>query len=230
METRKNSRNPSGRLSKSSPLPVDYAKIVQEVYTTNFEAGLKLLNEIQNRPAQEGAAPESTTDNRFEVRGAIFADEIVFAVSLVSEDQIAGTTVHCSVDFDPKASSPTAQDLLNLCVDAVGSVFATLLDSEKPEVIEKVASGSLAAFEEVPLEWARVEFDKKRVWLMVDRSNPLLDEMTDRWLAENDPLAQVVEEEHEAETRELFVTGKEVRKTENEDEDSDDDSEDRTIH
>lgn len=225
METRKNSAKPTARFSKSAELPVDYTRVVREVYTTNFDEGLQKLAELQAVDAA-GKKPAS----RFEVRGAIFGDEIVIAVSLVTEDQIAGTTVHASVDFDPKASSPTAQDLLNVCVDAVGSIFATLLDAEKPTTIEKIASGSLAAFDEVPLEWAKIEFDGRRVWLMVDRSNPTLDEMTDRWLAENDPQLHAEENEYEEETKDLFMTGKNTKKPSKDDDTDGDDDGDETVH
>lgn len=226
METRKNSAKPTTRLSKSAELPVDYTRVVREVYTTNFDEGLQKLAELQAVDAS-GKKPIS----RFEVRGAIFGDEIVISVSLLTEEQIAGTTVHASVDFDPKASSPTAQDLLNVCVDAVGSIFATLLDAEKTETVEKIASGSLAAFNEVPLEWTKVEFDGRRVWLMVDRSNPTLDEMTDRWLAENDPQLHAEEDEYEEETKDLFMTGKNPKKSSEDDEDTDGDDDDgETVH
>jgi hypothetical protein len=200
MESRRHNLKTSTRLSRSAELPADYTKVVRDVYATNFADGLKILKKIQG------------AKNSFEVRGAIFVDEIVLAVSLVTDGLLPATTIHCSVDFDPKASSPTAQDLLNLCVDAIGALFATMLDATKPETIEKLAAGTLAAFEEVPFEWAKVEFEGRRVYLLVDKSNPTLDEMTDRWLAENDPESSLEEEEYEDETKDLFVTGAKARK------------------
>ncbi len=184
------------RLSKAADLPTDFRKIVCDVYATNFGDGLKLLKKHQK------------AKNSFEVRGSIFADEIVMAVSLVTEGQMAATTIHCSLDFDPKASSPTAQDLLAVCVDAIGSLFATLLDPTKPEQILLLADGSSALYDELPLEWTKVEFENRRVYLLVDRSNPTLDEMTDKWLAENDPELDQEEEDYDAETEDLFMTGK----------------------
>lgn len=200
MESRRHAQKSTSRLSQSAPLPKDYTKVVREVYSTNFADGLKALTKLQG------------VKNSFEVRGAIYTDEIVLGVSLVSEGQMAATTIYCSVDFDPKASSPTAQDLLSVCVDAIGSLFATLLDTTKPDSIEKIASGSLSAFEEVPFEWTKTEFEKRRVWLLVDKSNPTLDEMADRWLAENDPEAGTEELEFEEESKDLFITGGKARK------------------
>ncbi len=200
IESRKNAPKPSMRLSRSAELPVDYTKNIREVFTKNFAEGMKLLKTFQK------------VKNSFDVRGAIFPDEIVLSVSLVSEGQISATTIHCSMDFDPKASTPTAQDLLNVCVDAVGSVFGMLLDTDKPEMVEKLASGSLASFADIPFEWTKIDFDNRRVWILADKSNPNLDEMADKWLAENDPGLHSEEEEYEAETKELFVTGEKAKK------------------
>ncbi|MBC7387367.1 MAG: hypothetical protein H7301_14540 [Cryobacterium sp.] len=200
MESRKNSRKLTTRLSKSSELPVDYTRGVREVYATNFDEGLAALASLQK------------VKNHFEVRGTIFADEIVLAVSLVSEGVMAATTVHASVDFDPKASSPTATDLLNLCMDGVGSVFARLLDPTEPATLEKLTSTALGDFDEIPLEWTKVDFEGKRVWLFVDRSNPTLDELADDWLTKNDPLTHAEEEEYEEETKDNFMTGKDGKK------------------
>jgi hypothetical protein len=196
MESRKNSVKSTSRLSRAAELPADFSKVVREVYTTNFTEGLKVLKKFQK------------VKSSFEVRGAIFANEIVLGISLVTEGAMGATTIYCSVDFDPTASSPTAQDLLNICVDAVGSLFATLLDTTKPERIEQVATGSLSSFEEIPFEWTKIEFDGRRVWMLVDKSNPTLDDMTDKWLAENDPDADAEEDEYEEETKDLFMTGK----------------------
>ncbi|MBS1962432.1 MAG: hypothetical protein JST04_09465 [Bdellovibrionales bacterium] len=196
MESRKNSVKSSSRLSRAADLPADFTRIVREVYTTNFAEGMKQLTKLQG------------AKSFFEVRGAIFANEIVMGVSLVTDGVMAATTIYCSVDFDPTASSPTAQDLLNICVDAIGSLYGTLLDPSKPDRIAQVAQGSLSALEEIPFEWTKVEFDGRRVWLLVDKSNPTLDEMTDKWLAENDPDADLEEDEYEEDTKDLFVTGK----------------------
>ncbi len=169
---------------------------MREVFTTNFIEGLKLVSMIQK------------SKNQFEVRGAIFSDEIVMGVSLVAEGQIAATTIYCSVDFDPLASSPTAQDVLNVCVDAIGSLYATLLDPKNPSRLEQMAAGTLSSIAEIPFEWTKIEFDDKRVWMLVDKSNPKLDELADNWLAKNDPAFREEEDEYEDETAELFVTGK----------------------
>jgi len=195
MESRKHMKKPGGRLSPSSELPSDFTQMVRDVYTKNFAAGLKALAETaEGEPA-------------FEAHGVIYADEIVLGVSLTIEGQIGATTVYCSVDFDPKASTPKAEDLLGLCVDAIGSFFDQFLDPEKPELLEQIASGTLASLEDVPFDWTQLEFEKKRLYLKIDKANPKLDAMTDDWLAKNDPDFQAEEDELEEESEKLFVTG-----------------------
>ena len=81
MESRRHNPKTHARLSRSAELPVDYTKGVRDVFTTNFGEGLKTLAKRQKAKAA------------FEVRGAIFSDEIVLAISLALEGQIAATTV-----------------------------------------------------------------------------------------------------------------------------------------
>lgn len=195
MESRKHMKKPGGRLNPSSELPSDFTQMVRDVYTKNFTEGLQALEKVaQGKPG-------------FEARGIIYSDEIVLGVSLGIEGQLAATTVYCSVDFDPKASTPKAEDLLSLCVDAIGSFFDQFLDPKKPELLEQLASGTLGAMEDVPFDWTQLEFEKKRLYLKVDKANPKLDAMTDDWLAKNDPEFQAEEKELEEESSKLFVTG-----------------------
>lgn len=182
-------------VSKSSPLPADYLSMVEEIFTANFDAGVKALDEMTNAP------------HRFLARGEVFADEVVIAVSLLCEGQLAATTVQASADFDPKASSPTVEDLLGACVDAAGALFGTLLSAENPERLAQVADQSLAALEDVPFQWAQVTVENRKVYLKIDKSNPLLDEMTDEWLSKHDPKFKERLKEEQEETEKLFVTG-----------------------
>ena len=127
-----------GANTRSSPLPVDYIKMITEVFSSNFDAGIQALQKLT--PGKLG----------FSATGAVYLDEVVLCISLLEEDQLAATSVYASTDFDPKASAPTVQDLLAACVDAIGAVFGELLDSEKPEVLEQVAAHTLAALENIP--------------------------------------------------------------------------------
>lgn len=188
---------------KSSPLPVDFLSMVRDVFTAHFDEGLQAFGQLQGATAH------------FEAHGAIYPAEILLTVSLVTEGQLAATTVGASVDFDPRASLPTAQDLLNLCVDAASGVFQNLLDAKNPQKLEQLASESLSALEEVPFEWTSVDVEKRKVFVRLDKSNPKLDTMADDWLATHDPeLKKQKDEEHQA-TEGLFVTGESARKQQN---------------
>jgi len=180
--------------SKSSPLPVDYLKMVEEVFTHQFDEGLKLYSTLK---------PES----RFIASGAVFSDEIVATVSLISEGQLAATTAYASADFDPKASSPTVQELLSACVDALGTVWASLLDVEKTETLHHLAEESMSALENVPFEWTAVDSNQRKIFVKLDKSNPLMDQIANEWLKKNDPNYTTAIEEEEEETEKLFVTG-----------------------
>jgi hypothetical protein len=184
-----------GAQTSSTPLPVDYIKMVTEVFTSNFDGGLQALTQ-----ASEGRA-------FFEASGAVYADEVVLCLSLQEEGQLAATTVYASSDFDPKASAPTVQDLLSACVDAVGALYAQLLDTNHPDRIEQLASHSLSAMDGVPFHWSEVRIDRYRIYMKVDKANPKLESEADEWLSKNDPDLKKLEEQNEEDAKNLFVTG-----------------------
>ncbi len=180
--------------SKSSDLPEDYLKMVGEVFTANFDAELKSIS---------GKGPQA----EFQASGKIFADEVVVSVAVLQEGTLPATTVYASSDFDPKASSPTIQDLLAVCVDAIGAVYEQILRQAAQEKRDLLLQDSLSSLEDIPYEWTAVEVEKRTVYLKVDKANPRLDRMADDWLAKHDPDYQKHQEEEEQETEKLFVTG-----------------------
>lgn len=195
MESRKHSK------TKSSPLPLDYLKMVEEVFTTNFQDGLKALASIQPEP-------------RFEASGAVFGDEILLTITLSHKDQLAATSAHASCDFDPTASSPTAEQLLALCVDAIGSFYAQFLSDphfKDIELLQQLTQESLSAIENAPFEWTPFTFEKRQVFLRVDKANPKLEQMTEQWLEQNDPEHQARKEQEQKETEDLFIGGPELK-------------------
>jgi len=137
-----------------------------------------------------------------DVSGEVYPDEIVLTVAAVPVGQqaLSAFSVHASVDFDPLASSPKAEDLLRFCVDAVGDVFKAVIDQEPGLALSDLRG--------VPLEWDSVEISKRKVYLKVDRSNPKLDRMADDWLAKNDPKWKETEELEDSESSQKFVTGR----------------------
>jgi len=195
MESRYGNHIRPGAKLKASPLPDDYIKMVIDVFTGHFDEGLKLLEVHLPAP-------------RFRATGALFPNEIILAVSLGHDEQLNATTVHVSADYDPKASSPNAQDLLAACVDAAGTVFGQFLDPKQPDKIDALAHASLAAFEGVPIDWTQVEVERIRLHVKVDKANPELDQMADDWLCKNDPDYEAHAKTEAVETEKLFVTGK----------------------
>jgi hypothetical protein len=181
-------------VSKSSDLPDDYLKMICEVFDSNFEMGLKIFNEKRK-------------DSFFKAKGAIYTQEIHLSVSLVSKNALAAETLYASCDFDPKASSPSAEELLSACVDAIGSIFNTLLDEKKPKQIHEFAEGLPEILDQLPVHWTPLESNKREVFVRFDRANPLLETLTEQWLKENDPKWTESEEKTQKKMEDLFFTG-----------------------
>ncbi len=181
-------------LSKSSPLPLDYLKMVRDVFRDNFKEALV---------AYCALLPKSD----FEVSGAVYNDEVVLAVSLAAEGHLAATTLYASVDFDPKASAPTIEELLSACVDALGTQWADLLNTKEPEKLEHLAHDSLSALEDVPFQWTKTESNRRSVFVKIDKANLKVEAQADEWLAKNDPDHLEKLQNEEEDTKKLFVTG-----------------------
>ncbi|MBI2711407.1 MAG: hypothetical protein HYX41_00900 [Bdellovibrio sp.] len=193
MERRKTS------VSKSSPLPQDYLKMVREVFGDHFKEGLDAYCKL--RP-----------NSRFEIDGAVYADEVVLAVCLASDQTLAATTWYASADFDPKASAPSVQDLLSACVDTLAGVVNEIISADKPEKLEQVADESLSALEDAPFQWTKYETDRRDIFVKVDKANLRVDQQADEWLAKNDPDFKKNSENESKATEDLFFTGPKTKK------------------
>ena len=200
MEKRKVDEQSKALILRFTELPSDFLKMVNEVFTTNFDDEIKAL------------APHARGVLAFASTGALYSDEVILSVSITEEAQMAATTVHASLDFDPKASAPTAQDLLSLAVDAIGEVFHTLIDVKNEERMQQILAGSLGALDGIPLLWTQVQVEKKPVFVKIDKSNPTLEHLADDWLKKHDPEVKAHDEEEHLETEGLFVTGKDIEK------------------
>jgi len=178
-------------------LPVDFTRMVKQVLETNFKESFDTLAE----KAGHKVTPV--------VSGRIYPNEILLAVSLVYEGTTRANSFYCSMDFDPNASSPKADDLLGLGVDAVGALLAQVLEEK---YLDSLARGSLSALVDsglkLPFQWTSVKFEKKTVHMRVDAANLELDGAADDFLAKHDPDFKALEEEDEALAEGKFVTGK----------------------
>lgn len=207
MENRKSKG--SDQEGRTADLPGDYLKMVTDIFTTHFDAELKALSNITSLPY-------------FVAHGRIYLEEVVLCVSLHRRKELAATTAYASSDFDPKASSPKAEDLLSACVDALAGLYTRLLDLNDPTRLEAMAhASSLSAFEEVPFEWSPVEIGNRKIYLKVDKANPVLEKLADDWLIQHAPEVQEELKREEAKTEKLFFTGPKAPGTLDEDEDPD---------
>lgn len=174
MEKRIRSKDEPKNYLNFKNLPKEYLKMVEDVFEKNFIDGLKVLGQHLNKP-------------KFHSSGKIYQDELQLCVSVISEGEIAATSVHASCDYDSKANQPTVNDRLADCVDAIGIIWANLLDTDKPEAIEELSARSLTAMENIPFEWTKLEVNKRKIYVCVDKTNPALENITEDWLKKNDP-------------------------------------------
>ena len=179
-------------LSRPVALPIDYLKMVSEIFSTHFAPALKALQKLKKK-------------NHFTAHGWIYPDEIVLSVSLVEEGILSATTAHASSDFDPTASQPTAEDLMAACVDALASLFSEILPGTDPEQLAAVAEQPLSAFEKVPFTWSAVTANRREIFLKVDKSNPDLEKMANEWLKKHDPQLQEDEDLQEEDDEALLA-------------------------
>ncbi|MCM2321681.1 MAG: hypothetical protein NDJ90_00285 [Oligoflexia bacterium] len=178
-----------------SPLPLDYLKMVSEVFATNFDEGLRAFAKVgRGKP-------------RFEASGKIFINEIQLCISLLREGQLSATSVYASCDYDPRASAPTIEELLAACVDAAGSLFQQLLVPGDKKRLEQLADESLSSLDKVPFDWTLIQIEKHKIYLKIDKANPSLDQLTDEWLAKNDPQLKRRAQDEEEATQDRFFTG-----------------------
>jgi hypothetical protein len=191
-----NKRKPDSG-AKFTDLPLDYIKMVSQVLNAHFEAQLKELGKLKKSP-------------EFEVTGRIYPDEVLVAVSVVFDGEVGATTVYGGMDYDPKASAPKVDALLGHCVDAIGSLLAEYMEPKKMNLFVETTFTSFSS--DLPLEWTKVDIEKRKVFLKVDRWNPRLERLTDEWLKKNDPLYEENKLREEEEAKELFVVGDEVKK------------------
>ena len=191
MERRKRKEGQTAATDKGIEIPVDYAKMVAGVFDTNFSEGLDILRSHRKDPV-------------FKVEGVIYADEVLLGVSLIHKDQIAATSAYASVDFDPTASHPKAEDLLAICVDTIASFYALFLDPKEPEKIAQLAEHSLSSFDDVPFDWSGTKIQKRTVFLRVDKANPELEKKAEDWLKSNDPNYEELQAKNEKDAKDLL--------------------------
>jgi len=189
MERRRPPTRPS---EKPTPLPPDYLRLVENVFSTNFEKELA-------RIAGSGRAPV------FKAGGGLFPNEVVLWVALVQPERMAATTVHSSSDFDLTDEGPEdAEARLAAGVDAIGVIFSELL---APEALSRLRIGSQATLDELPVGWSETKVRDRAIYMMVDSSNPDLEKMTEDWLSKNDPKASAGDDDELADDDEVSPEG-----------------------
>jgi hypothetical protein len=81
------------------------------------------------------------------------------------------------------------------------------MDPKTPEKLAQFAGETLSELEEAPFEWTSVAVEKRKIFVKIDKANPSIDALTEKWLSENDPDFQKRMEEEARATEKLFKTG-----------------------
>lgn len=193
-------KNVSPNALPYAKVPEEYLSLVQNVINDHFSDALRLM--AAGRPGF-----------RIVCAGRMYQDEIVLSVSFLTEGALGALTLHSSADFDPQASSPSAQELLSTLVDTLGQALGDLLDQSRPKRLQSLIEGSLSAMSDVPFHWSPMEVNKRKTWVKLDTSNPEIERMTDDWLSKNDP--EFEREVREADAAQLEETARAIaQKTE----------------
>lgn len=182
-------KKPSGNKPELKPveLPIDYLKIVEETLTESLDKGIEELKKIHSICELKAS-------------GAIYSDEVLLAITIShGPKNLIATTVYASAEFNPLMPEPGIELVLSNCLDSAGSVLEHYLNPAFPERISQFASSSIGTLEEAPFEWTPMEETKVSVWVKIDKSNPVLETLTDEWLKLNDPNYSKEDEAAEAE-------------------------------
>lgn len=166
---------------KPVDLPKDFLKILTETFNEKFVIGLKMLEKTLKNP-------------KFISSGKIFPSEMVVGVTLTSEGTTVGNTVWSSIDFDPSQKKPTPAEALNICADVAAAVMTQLF--ETPDVFN---AQSLTVIDNVPFDWTLIEWEKSKVFVKFDKSNPVIDKIAEDWLKKNDPHWEKYQDEDDIE-------------------------------
>ena len=79
--------------------------------------------------------------------------------------------------------------------------------AEIPKNALDVYNTSITMRDDIPLLWVPIKIDKRDIFVKVDTINPVLDNLTEKWLKQNDPEIRSEIGKEQEETAELFVTG-----------------------
>ncbi len=186
-------------ITKPSLLPMDYLKMVTEIFSSHFDAELKAISPFIPSPY-------------FETKGIVHSNEIILAVSLVGKEQLSASTIYASSDFDPQAATPTAQEILSTCIDGIATLFGSLLSIEHPEILLQLAEKPLSAIENIPFHWTAMETHQRKIYMKLDKTNLHLDQIAEEWLMSHDPDFIEMEANQEKEVENLFITGSSIKK------------------
>ncbi len=158
MEPRKKQDQPANKL------PADFIKDVAKLFNEQFE---KLKGEAS-----------------FSVHGSLYPDEVLFCVTMMKVGVLRSVSCYASMDLPKNIAKDPKQLTENLrsMVDLIASWFQQCFDESDLEGIEAIHQ----AMEELDEVWEAVEWEKKKVFVLVNRDNHTLEAAADQLLREGE--------------------------------------------
>lgn len=123
-------------------------------------------------------------DASFSVHGAIYPDEVLICITLMRVGVLRAASCYASMDL-PKDIAKNPKQLtenLRSIVDLVASWFHQCFDESDQTGLDAV----LEAIEELNETWEPVEWEKKKVFVLVNKDNHTLEAAADQILREGE--------------------------------------------
>ncbi len=160
MEPRKPQSQPANKL------PADFIKDVTSLFNTQFEK-------------QRGEAS-------FSVHGAFYPDEVLLCVTLMKAGVLRAASFYASMDLPSLPNITEKPQLLTenlqFIVDLVASWYHQCFDESGQNGIEAVHD----AVDELGDVWEAVDWEKKKIYVLVNKDNHTLETAADRILREGE--------------------------------------------
>jgi hypothetical protein len=121
----------------------------------------------------------------FAVQGALYPDEALLCLALSEVGRLRAVSLYISVDLGKSIGTSPEQvtQILKSAVDLAASWYSQTFSESKEHGLD----AALAAINELDINWQKVDWEKRTVYVRLTGENQTLESAADRFLRENDP-------------------------------------------
>lgn len=158
MEPRKRQTDPANQL------PLEFIRDVAKLFNSQFQ--------------------EQRGEGSYSVHGALYKDEVLLCVTLMKVGVLRAASFYASMDLPKKIAENPKQLTENLqaMVDLIASWYHQCFDESELSGIEAVHE----AIDELSDGWEAVDWEKKKVYVRVNKDNHTLEAAADQILREGE--------------------------------------------